>query len=233
MKTYILFIVLCLPLIALAQATRQVADPVVNTQFGYLTQIPPKPANVVGSVYLNEDWKESTLNLKKSALGVSQLASINMKLDLKTNTLELQTDKDIKVLGGANVESFAWRNDMRPTEEKFINCDKFSLEGTKLLGFGRIIAEGNKLTLLEHYYLEFVKADYNLALDVGNKDHKFLRRSKLYFLKDNKLFPASRKSVQTVMADKKQLVSQYAKNQKLNLKEARGLASLVNYYNSL
>lgn len=233
MKKFLLLIAFSLPLIIMAQPTRQIPDPVVNNQFGYLTQVPPKPPDVVGSVYLNEGWKKATLNLRKSTLGVAKLVDIDMKLDLKTNTLELLTDKDIKVLGGSNVESFAWMNDPRSTEVKYINCDKFSFDGTKLHGFGRVVAEGNKLSLIEHQYLEFIKADYNVALDVGSKDHKFVKRDKLYFLKDNQLIPASKRSLQAVMVDKKQQVSRYAKEQKLSLKEERDLATLVKYYDSL
>jgi hypothetical protein len=233
MKKIILLVAFNIPLIVWAQGTRQVPDPVVNNQFGYLTQVPPKPADVVGSVYLNENWKEATVNLKKATLGIEKLAGINMKLDLKTNTLELQTDKDIKVLGGSNVESFAWMNDLQSKEVKYVNCDKFSFDGTKLHGFGRVLAEGNKLSLIQHQYLEFIKADYNLALDVGSKDHKYVKREKLYFLKNGQLIPASKKAMQTVMSDKKQEVSKYAKEQKLNLKEESGLAAVVEYYNTL
>jgi hypothetical protein len=233
MKKIILLVAFAIPLIAWAQGTRQVPDPVVNNQFGYLTQVPPKPANVVGSVYLNDEWKEATVNLKKATLGVSQLTGINIKLDLKTNTIELKTDRDVKVLGGSSVESFVWMNDLQAKEVKFINCDKFSFDDTKLHGFGRVAAEGSKLSLIEHQYLEFVAADYNLALDVGSKDHKYVKRDKLYLLKNNQLIPANKKSMQTAMSDKKQEVSKYAKDQKLSFKEEHDLAALVEYYNSL
>src|SRR5215208_1876477 len=102
MKKYLLLAAFIFPVVLSAQGVKNVTDPVVNNQFGYLTQIPPKPAGVVGSVYLNEDWKETKLKLKKEMYGVSQLEGVNMKLDLKTNTLEFQTEKGIKVIGGAN-----------------------------------------------------------------------------------------------------------------------------------
>jgi hypothetical protein len=233
MKKIVLLVAFNIPLIAWAQGTRQVPDPVVNNQFGYLTQVPPKPANVVGSVYLNEEWKEATVNLKKATLGISQLTGINIKLDLKTNTVELKTDKDVKVLVGSNVESFSWMNDLQSEEVRFINCDKFSFDGTKLQGFGRVVAEGSKISLIEHHYLEFVAADYNLALDVGSKDHKYVKRDKLYFLKNNQLIPANKKSVEIAMADKKKEVREYAKEQKLSFKEEQDLAALIEHYNSL
>ena len=233
MNKFLLLFAFSTPLIISAQGTRQISDPVVNNQFGYLSQVPPKAPGLVGSIYLNEDWKKATLNLRKTTLNIGKLVDIELKLDLKTNTFELQTDKDVKVLGGSNVESFTWLNDPKSTEVKYINCDKFSFGGTKLEGFGRVVAEGRKLSLIEHHYLEFIKADYNVALDVGSKDHKLVKRAKLYFLKDNQLIPASKRSVQAVMADQEQQVSRYTKEQKLSVKEEQDLATLVRYYDSL
>lgn len=233
MKKIIALLLFSTPLLTLAQGARPTADPVVNNQFGYLTQVPPKPANVVGSVYLKENWKQTTLNLKKATLGTQQLVAINMKLDLKTNTFELQTDKDIKVLNGSAVESFVWMDDFQLKEEVYVNCDKFSFEGTKLQGFGRVLSQGEKLSLIQHQYLEIIQADYNMALDVGSKDHKVSKRDKLYFLKDNALIPANKKSFQTLTADKKQEISQYVKSEKLSLKDKQGLSAIVDYYNSL
>jgi hypothetical protein len=233
MKKYLLFAALVFPGILSAQGVKDVTDPVVNNQFGYLTQIPAKPAGVVGSVYLNENWKETTLKLKKETYGVSELEGVKMKLDLKTNTMEFQTDKGIKVIGGANVESFVWKNDLQSDDETYINCDKFSFENTKLLGFAHVISPGKKVSLVQHQYLEFVQADYNVALDVGSKDHKYLKKNKLYLLKDNQLIPVNKKSIAIAMADKKQQIGQYKKDQKLNLKDQQDLVSLIAYYNSL
>jgi len=233
MKKYFLLLALSFPLVVFGQGVKNVTDPVVNNQFGYLTQIPPKPANVVGSVYLNEDWKETTLKLKNETYGVSQLVGVDMKLDLKTNTLEFQTDKGIKVIGGENVERFSWKDNVDSGEQTYLNCDKFSFQDTKLLGFARIVTEGTKISLVQHQYLEIVAAQYNVALDVGNKDHQYIKRDKLYLLKDNKLIAVSKKSISAATADKMQQVGRYKADQKLNLKEPEDLAQLIAYYNSL
>jgi hypothetical protein len=233
MKKFLLLAALSFPVGLLAQGVKNVTDPVVNNQFGYLTQIPQKPAGVMGSVYLNEGWKETTIKLKKETYGVTELVGVNMKLDLKTNTLEFETDKGIKVIGGANVENFVWKDELQFKEQTYLNCDKFSFNDTKLQGFARVVSTGPKLSLVQHQYLEFVQADYNVALDVGSKDHKLVKKEKLYILKDHKLTVANKKSLYTAMADKKQQVNQYKKDQKLNFKEQQDLASLVAYYNSL
>ncbi len=232
MKTYILLVAIAFPLGVSSQAIRQVTDPVVNNQFGYLTQIPPKPAGVVGSVYLNENWNETTLNLKKGIAGVSQLIGINVKLDLKTNGFELLTEKDIKVLTGANVESFVWMNDL-PNEEMYINCDQFFFEGTKLIGFGRLIHKGDKLTLIQHVYVDLIQADYNVALDVGSKNHKYIKRDKLYLVKDDQMIPVNKQSISNTMSDKGAQIKKYIKEYHLNIKQEGDIAKLVEYYNSI
>jgi hypothetical protein len=233
MKKYLLLVILSFSGALWAQGIKNVTDAVVNNQFGYLTQIPPKPAGVVGSVYLNEEWHVTTVKLKKETHGVSQLVGVDMKLDLKANTLEFQTDKGIKVIGGHNVEGFSWKNNTDSREEIYLNCDKFSFDGTKLLGFARMLTEGARMSLVQHQYLEIVTAQYNVALDVGSKDHQYTKKDKLYLLKDNALISANKKSIIAATADKKEQVEHYKNEHKLNLKDPSDVVDLIAYYNSL
>lgn len=233
MKKYIFLIALFYPAFIWAQQGRQITDPVINHQFGYLNQMPLKPAGITGSVYLNEQWKTATLNLKSGVLSVSQLAEVLVKLDLKSNTFELLNGADIKILDGNKVESFSLVDDVHPTDEVFVNCDKFFFEGTKLIGFGRLIHKGDKLSLIQHVYVEFIQADYNVALDVGSRDHKYVKRDKLYFVKDDQMIPVNKQSISNTMSDKGTQIKKYVKEYHVNIKQEGDLAKLVAYYNSI
>jgi hypothetical protein len=232
MKLKILLITFLIPFVAKSQNDHQL-DPVVNNQFGHIRQIPLKPPGTTGSVYLNDVWKTTSLKLKTGTLSVGELTNVSVKLDLKTNTFELFVDPEIKVLSGSKVESFTWTNDLQ-NSESYVNCDRFTLDESKVVGFGRILSQdADGLMLLEHSYVEFIQADYNIALNVGSKDHKYVRKEKLYFVKNNKMIPAGKKSLYEVMADKESAVKKFIKENDLNVKNEGQLAKVVEYYNSI
>jgi hypothetical protein len=211
----------------------QQLDPIVNNQFGQIRQIPLKPPGITGSVYLNDGWKIASLKLKTGTLSVAELTNVSVKLDLKTNTFELFVDPEIKVLSGSKVESFTWTDNLQ-NAESYVNCDKFTLDDAKVIGFGRILSQAaDGLMLLEHSYVEFMQANYNVAMNVGSKDHKYVKKEKLYFVKNNKMVPVGKKSLYEVMADKESAIKKFIKENDLNVKNEGQLAKVVEYYNSI
>jgi hypothetical protein len=238
MKFRILLIAFLIPFFAYPQSIPhptipQQLDPIVNNQFGQIRQIPLKPPGTTGSVYLNDGWKTASLKLKTGTLSIGELTNVSVKLDLKTNTFELFVDPEIKVLSGSKVESFTWTDDLQ-TPVSYVNCERFTLDDTKVVGFGRILSrDADGLILLEHSYIEFMQANYNIAMNVGSKDHKYVKKEKLYFVKNNKMVPAGKKSLYEVMADKESAIKKFIKENDVNVRDAGQLAKVVEYYNSI
>lgn len=220
------------PLFSWAQ-TQQI-DPVIHGQFGYVHEMPLREPGTVGSVYLNDAWKKATVRLKKSARGVEVLADITIKLDLKANMFDVLMENKVKVLSGEKVRSFTWMNDIRQEPDLYLNCDVFKADDGKLVGFARVLNKDTTgLMLLEHNYLEMIKANYNVALNVGSRENKFVKRTQLYVLRDGKLVAVNKNSLLDNMADQAAAVNKFIKENKISLKSQSSMAAVVDYYNTL
>jgi hypothetical protein len=234
MKKY--FILLLLPVCIVNDAYSQApprVDPVLDQQHRYLNQIPMRPPGTVGSVYLADDWMRADIHLKKEVLGTKELRNVSVKLDMKDNMFEFYTDQGIRVLEGAKVDTFRCANSSNGQNEVFLNCDLFTFEGTKLIGFCKVLSSSGKVLLVERNYVDIIKADYNIALNVGSKDDRIIKKTKRYFIRDNKMIEYDKRSFYVVVGEKEAQVKKFMKEQKLNLNEEEGLLSALNYYNTL
>ena len=103
--------------------------------------------------------------------------------------------------------------------------------GTKFDNFCTVY--GSRARLVKQSYVELQKADYNLALDVGNKQDRFIKKSKFYLVKDDELIELTKKSVYIVMASKAAEIREFIKKKRINFTEERDLRSVIDYYDSL
>lgn len=189
-KTRLVFLASLLTVDVSAQYT-QTVTPVIDRQFGLIKELHPKPEGAKGSVYLNDDWISSVFYLKPGTFAVNTFENVPIKLDLKTNTLEINTKDGIKVLDGSKIQRFEWVNPHNNQKEEYVNCDEFLFEGTRLNGFCKI--SGTDVKLIRRHYVEILKADYNVALDVGNKEDQIIKKTNFYLLRDKQIVECNKK----------------------------------------
>jgi hypothetical protein len=230
-KKYILLLYF-LPEIVYSQSSYTRIDPVVDRTYFLVKEFPVKSPGNVGTTYLNEKYNKADVKLKPGQFSVSELKQIDVQLDLKDDNLEIATPQGIKILNGTKVEQFEWVDAQTGEHEVFVNCDKFALDGTKAIGFGKVLSD-KKVMLLEFNYVEMVQAAYNPALDVGSKDNKIVKKQKLYLVKDGVMNRCDRKSILALLDDDQGTLRKYAKQNKINLNKQDGLKQLVDYYNSI
>ena len=221
---------ICLVIVNASGQLTPTVTPVVD-QFGIIKSIPAKQSQVIGSVYLNDEWLTSNIYLKRGLFPADRIEKVAIKVDLMTNTIELKTEEGIKVLDQAKVDKFEWFNPQTNTREVYINGNHFTLNGTKFDNFCTVY--GNRGRLVKWSYVELQKADYNVALDVGNKEDRFIKKSKFYLLKDNELIELTKKSVYLVMAPKADEIRQFIKKNRVNFTQESDIRSVIDYYDSL
>jgi hypothetical protein len=204
--------------------------PVVD-QFGIVKNMSLKPLEKKGSIYLNDEWFTASIFLKKGVFAVDKIEDIQIKLDLTTNTIEVNTHEGIKVLSHAKVDRFEWFNPAINAVEVYTNCSDYTLNGTRFDHFCTIY--GNKLKLVKHSYVEVQKADYNVALDVGSKEDRYIKRSKFYLLKEEQLFECTKKSLYSMMSDKEDEMKQFVRKNRLSFSEEADLKFIIDHYNSI
>ena len=231
MKFSLLTIITFLLGISFANAQATVAVGSQIEQSRALREIKTQPAAPVGSVYLNDEWTLATIDLLKGTYSDNQIQNVPMKLDLKTNTLELNSSMGIKVLEGSKVEQFYFLNQETGKKDLFVNCNKFKLDGASVRGFCKIT--GEKISLVSYSSIQFVQANYNAALNMGSKVDEFKKKTSLYLVKDNEFFPANKKNLFALMGDKESEMKNFIKDKKININREEELSSVVEYYDSI
>ena len=228
LKRILIILIGLIPSLGVAQKYR---NPVIDNGVIYGMSI--KAPDLTGSVYLNDDWRDAVLYLKKGAFSADTISNVSVKLDLKTNTFEIFTDKNIKILPGAKVAHFTWLDPSKGNSESYNNCDEFSFEGSKLNGFCKVLSDNGNVFLVEHQYIELIEADYNVQLSVGNKDDRIVKRERLYLISDNRMMRYEKKTLYSLMGEKSDQIKKYIRENGLNISKRDDLKQVVDYYNSI
>ncbi len=193
----------------------------------------------VGTSFLTDDWNSGTIYFTLNR----KLEDQKFQYDIELNQFLLKGDKELKDLADARiidaVNVMAFVIDRKTgNNRQFLNSmnAKLTLDGTPLLGFVEVLADGN-LTLLRKIETSILKSSYNVALNAGTKQDKIIKKEVYYFKnKDsNNLFKVSKKlnSNLVFFGNHKDKVKAYVKDNKLKFKDEGDLLKITTYYNSL
>jgi hypothetical protein len=200
-----------------------------------IRQLPPKPPKVVGSHYLDDSWQRGAVYLHNQM----KLDDVLLKFDIRHNQLELQFDGANKAIYGDSVLVLAG-NRVREFHLHYGNVhrrfvSKQSLPGGTYTsaGFYQVLAEG-PLTLALETLLEVSSANYNVALNVGDKNAKLVKRQKPFFITPEgwNPLPKKREEIEAYFTHNPQQIQAYIRQNGLNLKKIPDLQKAVVYYNA-
>jgi len=203
----------------------QAGDP--NATIPTLPLAPPK---VEGDAYLNRSYDLFVFQLYDGKI----LERYAAKLDLKLNEFDIITKQGIRVLKGNLVKSFIFFDSVTRVQSNYVNVKEWNFEGDKsFTGFFQILSEGD-ITLVKRNDVIFKKADFHPALNVGSKDHRYIKKEFLYYVQDGKVveLPAKRALIK-IFGDKENELTEYVANNHLNLSKENDLVSLFNLYNKV
>jgi len=189
-------------------------------------EIPVRPADMVGSVYYNEVWYIGIINLFDGRV----IKGYGLKYDIKSQYVEIKTDDGIKILPVGLIENITWR-DVNGKEETLINWSNIEVSET---GFYSVIYDGQK-SVIKKIGLQIIDSNYNVAMDVGSKDNKYTQKNDYFFVENGKVKKTrkKRKEVLVFLADRKDQISDYAKENNLRYSSDDDLKKIFSYYNSL
>ncbi|HEY0742950.1 MAG TPA: hypothetical protein VGD40_15885 [Chryseosolibacter sp.] len=153
-----------------------------TNSLGFVSELPRAAPGTVGTTYYEERWLVADLFLK----GETKLEGVKVKLDLSTHNFELLHGDVVKLLPGDKVLSFQWVTS-EGNQEAFVRGNYITSEGLKVNGFLKLISDTEPYQLLQFFTTETISANYNPQLDVGNKDHQIVKKSRTFVAKDKLL----------------------------------------------
>jgi hypothetical protein len=196
-----------------------------------IPSLPMAPPGISGNVYLTKYYNSTVFQLYDSDKYMEGYLS---KLDLQRNEFDLRTPKGVMVLKGSQVKSFAFIDSITNERCSFINGKEFITKDKVPLvgGFYQIISDG-KVPLLLRSEIILKKATYNPTLDVGNKNHQYIKKEQFFYLNGNTVAPLPKKKfLFEIFGDAKPKISTFAETNALDLSKRRDLIRLFDHYNT-
>ncbi len=209
---------------------QRMLDP-VSIRSGSIPSVMPAAApEVKGDVYLTPDYRITTFVLYDNEKLIEGFAS---KYDINKNEFDILTHQGVRVLPGNKVKSLVWMDSLTKQPQYFFNYqDVKNEEGVPYLGFFQLLSDGT-MPLLKKTELIFRKADFNPALNVGSKDHRYIKKPHYYTIKDSKMIVIPGKKIYLLFADHQDEAQKFIKKNSLDLSMENHLAALFDYYNSV
>lgn len=197
---------------------------------GAVQSLPMPPPDVIGNDLLKPYFNVSTFILNDSTL----LSGLPARYYVLRNEFDVKAPIGIRTLRGDRIRSFIWVDSASKKTEVFVNMKEYYSEnGTPGTGFMQILSEG-KIGLLKQTEIIFKKANYHVAMNVGNPDHQFIRKTHLYYLTDKTFRPVpKKKKVLSIFPDHHEELQRFIKVNELDLSLEYHLQVLIDYYNTL
>ncbi|RYU97188.1 hypothetical protein [Emticicia agri] len=200
-----------------------------------------RTTEIQGSFYLDPDWSVATvrfyprtISTPKGLIKLDSVTDVQMRVLLKGNDVEFNTQEGIKVISGNLIRSFTIKK-QDFVDRNYISTQEFTDNSEKVKsGFFEILADG-KVKLLEYSKLKIHQPDYVEAFNIGSKDVK-INTEKLWFITKGKeviKFSAGKRDLYEVMADKKPEIEKFVKDNHLSLKDKTDLIKVFQYFNTI
>lgn len=199
-------------------------DPVVERQYGIIKEVKAKPSGTIGSVYLNEDWVVGKVELSSG----DEIANIPMNYDLENKILELNTDKGIKIVELNNLKYFELGSPN--SSRKFYNFTYKDIKG--MTGIAEELVTG-EVSLFSKPEIVKIQANYNQALDVGEKSDRIIKKEKLFLVKDGEANDVtnSGKRILTYLKEKREEIEALVKKENLSYRKRDDIVFIIYKYN--
>jgi hypothetical protein len=196
---------------------------------------------VIGNSFLRDDWSTGTLYVTLNRKVESQ----PLKYDIENNLFLVKEGEDRKyvkndtftVVNGVIVLAFEVQDPEKGTR-RYLNSTNsgFKRSGEPALGFLEILVDGD-INLYMKTELSILKANFNMALNIGEKEDRVVKENVYYLRKkeQDELFQISKnkKDNLTFFQEKQAEVNSYIKQQNLKFNREEDLIQLVKHYNSL
>lgn len=148
------------------------------------TEIPLGEPATVGSTYLREEWEKGTIVLRDGRTA----GDYPVRVQLENGIIEVMLEDKPYTLNITNISYITLQDHALRLPAKLSNARKFIYEDKSLKGVVMVHdVDGSETKLINNYFIEFVPANYNVAMDVGSKENRKVTKQKLFVQKDGAL----------------------------------------------
>lgn len=198
--------------------------------YAFVMELPPAPKQTVGDYYLEDEWLLGNVLLTDSL----KLESLYFRYNLKDDVFEIRTESDVKLLPGRRVLRFDWQQNQSLFDGEYIRADSYGLNGAQLNGFLKVV-KGGQYSLATRHEFKLIPGNYNMALNVGEKNDRIVKEEVFYILYRNNLLrvDSSRKKFTEELEEfTGRDLGDYIKSRKVNPKNVEDLLLITTALNT-
>jgi len=186
--------------------------------------IQDKPINLEGSPFLNEEWQSGLIILRND----DTIHTINLRLNVLKDEMQYQYEEKTYAIGAPEVLKKIF---MGGSLFEYIT---YSEEGKLKKNYFEVLSNG-KSCLLKYHYIVILPANFNPALNAGNKNDQIVHKMKYYAKIGDNLIEIDKRGKKLISAfgNKDVLISKYIKENKISFKNESDLITLIKYSNTL
>ncbi|MEQ9426829.1 MAG: hypothetical protein RJQ09_20570 [Cyclobacteriaceae bacterium] len=201
-------------------------DEIVITLFSPML---PSDDEIKGPRYLDENWASGTLTV---ALGTHrQDISFDMiRYHIENDLVEVYHEDQILGAEGKAVKRMDITDFSTGDKRSFIRLEDIETYSSEdKTGMCELLADGD-VKLIRTFDVEIQEANYDAALDVGEKEDKMIILSQTYLVKGGLFIKVKGKGDLISLLDDVDIKG-YMKKNKLSHKNESDLAQIIDYYN--
>ncbi|MEQ9424738.1 MAG: hypothetical protein RJQ09_09995 [Cyclobacteriaceae bacterium] len=203
----------------------------VTPQAGGMRTLPLKPAETEGDHFLMEDMVTTNFIL----LGDEIYEGYQARYNLKGNFFAVEYEDEVKYLEGDLLKAFTYVDPNNGKQRVFINRKVMPKSPELLKGFWEIHHNGEKIKLVSRKESRLIEANYNVALDVGERNNR-IKLDEFYYIFENNEYKPLRKLKKkdlAIFGERKEDMSDYIKKNNVNIENEDQLISLIQHYEQL
>lgn len=188
------------------------------------TEIPLAAPSIIGSTYLDDNWQNARITLRGGAV----VESCPIRVEIEQANVEIKFKGEIKYLNLSKVD-FINTVDANGIQSVIRSAKQYTVDDVPLEGIVSVEHIGKEYGVIKHFYIEVLLANYNVAMDVGSKDHRIVKKERIYISQNSKLFSvkgSDKKLISKLGLDKKKTL-QLIKDNNLNLSNQADLIAFV------
>lgn len=180
---------------------------------------------VMGNPYFDEKWSASSINLYDNQ---KLLEGYLVRLNIVNHEFEIKTKSGIGILNGSRVRDIVLVDSITKQPHVLINFKEIADSDEKIKkGFYELLEDG-KFKLFKQTEIEILQPTYNVALNIGSKDFKILRKVRYYFTDaSNNTRTVKRKSLET-----DEYVRNFIKKEKIDFQNEQQLIKFFKFINT-
>ncbi len=186
---------------------------------GIMNEMPLKDPEIIGSSYLNNDWKFGGVILRDNKV----IQNVSMKYDLFNKTLEFNHSGAVKILKENSFYAFYFMENKSDSAMYYLasfftaktNAEK------KESGVFELIATNGNQSLLKHHEAKVLESNYVMGMDMGRKDHELRVKHSFFFLEDDMYMelPTKKKEFGNIFEEQEDAINEFIKINRLNPKK--------------